>query len=626
MLVKLWCVLHNISIRSNTSKFHDTFVVDLKGNGNGLKIAQILNPSSRLDLKAQFSNARCTFSVGSYTGGQLTFQTSATWPSDLEINIFSQSYVLSTTRTPTLMEHTGLLFNIVSLRKYPKDDPKVLLKEMSAQANLIATNSVIIQNDSHLQYYDTKFLLESKHLSRSSCLGHLEGHSMIKGYKVYSTERPCGTFTSHANILIKDTRYNKKSGIRLLTFNEICRLDFHSPAQIDFFTDLAHEFGEHLAYKYIANCIPPGMLYVIYSTLIQDLISCKAESNSGGELNPGGAFPSQSTLAKPRKFYSMCQYLMACLFKPLKDDRNGAPAPTLYLDIQDIDIVKKRAVPNAPKPKKVKQRPTQSLNAKRRWSQFHKIHHCPSDVAQKTMKCTVGHGLHPGDIHQDYLCVDCTITQKDKQPRRHFNPVNTELELELLPGEGWSLDGADLGHLSYKKGYRYAINFVCMKSKLRCAYFTKSTNSFEFKEALEWLMAYTNQFTGRNIKILYSDMFSSYMEFNSPESIADFRKQYGISLRVIPPYMHHMNHEAEHSIDKCTKGCRTRLRHLVRESIRGTRIDDPLSYWPYAWQHYIQSFNMLANVTLEKRWGSIMTPWQLFTSNFKAQRMNLHLW
>ena len=54
--------------------------------------------------------------------------------------------------------------------------------------------------------------------------------------------------------------------------------------------------------------------------------------------------------------------------------------------------------------------------------------------------------------------------------------------------------------------------------------------------------------------------------------------------------MHHMNHEAEHSIDK----------------------------------YYIQSFNMLANVTLEKRWGSIMTSWQLFTSNFKAQRMNLH--
>ena len=97
MLVKLWCVLHNISIRSNTSKFHDTFAVDLEGNGSGLKIAQMLNPSSRLDLKAQFSNARCTFSVGSYTGGQLTFQTSTTWPSDLEINIFSQSYVLSTT-------------------------------------------------------------------------------------------------------------------------------------------------------------------------------------------------------------------------------------------------------------------------------------------------------------------------------------------------------------------------------------------------------------------------------------------------------------------------------------------------------------------------------------------------
>ena len=167
---------------------------------------------------------------------------------------------------------------------------KVLLKEMSAKANLLAASSVIIKHNSLLQYIDTEFLLEAKHLSRSSCLGHLEGHSMIKGYKVYSTERPCGTFTSHANILINDTRHNKTSGIRLLTFNEICRLDLHSPAQIDFFTDLANEFGEHLAYKYIAKCIPPGMLYVIYSTLIQDFLSCKAESSSGGEFNSGGAF------------------------------------------------------------------------------------------------------------------------------------------------------------------------------------------------------------------------------------------------------------------------------------------------------------------------------------------------
>ena len=270
------------------------------------------------------------------------------------------------------MPHTGLLFNIVSLRKYPKDDPKVLLKEMSAQANLLAANSVTIKRDSYLQYNDTDFLLEAKHLSRSSCLGHLEGHSMTKGYKVYSTERPCGTFTSHANILINDTRSNKKSGIRLLTFNEICHLDLHSPAQIDFFTDLSNEFGEHLAYKYIANCIPPGMLYVIYSTLIQDLLSCKGKSSpggefsSGGELNSGKLFPSQST--KPRKFYSMCQYLMACLFNSLKDNRNGAPAPSLYLNPQDIDVVKKKSVSNAPKPKKVIQRPTQSLNAKRRWS------------------------------------------------------------------------------------------------------------------------------------------------------------------------------------------------------------------------------------------------------------------
>lgn len=40
----------------------------------------------------------------------------------------------------------------------------------------------------------------------------------------------------------------------------------------------------------------------------------------------------------------------------------------------------------------------------------------------------------------------------------------------------------------------------------------------------------------------------------------------------------------------------------------GQRIPNPSQYWPFAWQHSVQCFNELPNVTLEKRRGITCTP------------------
>ena len=116
------------------------------------------------------------------------------------------------------------------------------------------------------------------------------------------------------------------------------------------------------------------------------------------------------------------------------------------------------------------------------------------------------------------------------------------------------------------------------------------------------------------------------MEFAPEDSIAEFRRQYGITLHVTPPYQHHKNHEAEHAIHANTMHCRTRLRALLKEQIGGCRIPDPAGYWPYAWQHSAQCYNELPNVTLEKRWQIVCTPWQKFTGDHSLDngQMRMH--
>ena len=105
-------------------------------------------------------------------------------------------------------------------------------------------------------------------------------------------------------------------------------------------------------------------------------------------------------------------------------------------------------------------------------------------------------------------------------------------------------------------------------------------------------------FTGNDVKVLYSDMFSTYRSFVGEESIAAFRKEYGIQLMNPPPYAHYLNGEAESAIQSAKRGTRTRLGSLIKKVVSGKRILDPSMYWPYAWEHYCQCDASLANITL----------------------------
>ena len=163
-------------------------------------------------------------------------------------------------------------------------------KQSIAQlANQLAPGSITFDNSGCPVYNDTTFALESCHLSRSCCIGHLDEFELQKGSKIYSIDRVSGTFTSHTNALFLDNRRANKSGIRLLSLKEICSLNQHSQTMLAFLHDNAKQYGQHVVFSWVANSVPTGMLHALYSTSLDTLNMTLC---SGGEYRRGASFQS----------------------------------------------------------------------------------------------------------------------------------------------------------------------------------------------------------------------------------------------------------------------------------------------------------------------------------------------
>ncbi|EGB04086.1 hypothetical protein AURANDRAFT_67518 [Aureococcus anophagefferens] len=492
-------------------------------------------------------------------------------------------------------------------RQFDKDNPSVKANGLSC---------IELDDYGLMTYKDVNFELESCYLSRSSYLGYINGEN-VKGNKVYSIQRASPTFTSWANILILDDRHKNRmfKGIRNLTFNEILRINHLAEEQDDFLRSIP----EDQAYTYIANAVPSGMLHTVYKAVIDDL---------NGELDSGGVYFTLSNLVAfetPKKNTAthLIGKVMNLMFEPSED--TGHVLDNSYPEFPkvDTDVSKKRHVRTAKHDTTT--RDTTEAASKKRMRDFHRIYHCNNDVAAKTMQCTTNHRLLPGDIKHKQNCMECSICKNDKNPRSHFNKNIPTKEVKLSVGEGYSFDGADLTHISHQ-GFRYVLNFIDVVSKTRVAYYVRSNATHEFREALEYVKTYSKQFTGNELKFLYSDMFSTYMEFRSDNGIAAFRDETGITLEVCPPYMHWKNGEVESSIHECKKGTRVRLRNFAQQLARlenNRYIRETNDYWPWAWEHTCQSFNSLASVALEKRYGVTVTPWQYFTNDTSHHKLAL---
>jgi len=290
IVAKVYTMIYNITRRSSQARTHDTYLIDLYGENKALKgcykaVDGHLGPGQAT-----------TFQVGHFSSGLLPGSVNAlSQEIQVKKNICQKMMPLSNTSF-TQSKHQDLCFNIVTLKSVSDVSSEETHARLTDYTNYFAPNTVVAESDGLLAFLDPSFTLDSKNLSRSAYLGHLfEGK--CKGFKVYSRHRPCPTFTSYANVLIKDDRSLRK-GVRLLSRTEMLRLNNFPPEIIKFLEGST----QAEANRYIANSIPTNMLHNIYKSVIADLDSeCEGVPESGGAVQGTGRMLNLFNLSQVKR-------------------------------------------------------------------------------------------------------------------------------------------------------------------------------------------------------------------------------------------------------------------------------------------------------------------------------------
>mmetsp|Transcript_12478 Transcript_12478/g.37456 ORF Transcript_12478/g.37456 Transcript_12478/m.37456 type:complete len:285 (-) Transcript_12478:202-1056(-) len=250
IVAKIYSLIHNILMRASQGRNHDTYLIDLYCKNKA--------PPAAFRMLGDYvpTGHMATFQVGHFSGGLLERVAGSSQNVLLTSNV-CQNVMNVVNTTFKQQPHQGLCFNITSLKLITNVPTAQTHKSLVARANHFAPDTIVTEESGALTFLDPNFTLESKNLSRSAYLGHLH-EGTRKGFKVYSIHRPCPTFTSYANVLIKDHRSHRK-GVRLLTHPEMLKLNNFPPEVVEFLV----QCGEAKANRYIANSIPTNMLYTI---------------------------------------------------------------------------------------------------------------------------------------------------------------------------------------------------------------------------------------------------------------------------------------------------------------------------------------------------------------------------
>jgi hypothetical protein len=388
--------------------------------------------------------------------------------------------------------------------------------------------------------------------------------------------------------------------VRLLSFNEMLKLNSFPEDTLDLLRE-----NRKKALRYIANAIPTRMLHTIYSVVIDDL---------DREMGSGGDAPCIS----PPNLLNLSYCMSAQTSTPSK-------VMTQPIDL-DVRKVKHYQQSRTNKHKiKFSRDPTHA--AIRRMRIMHRTYHSYRDRVQKSLSCVSGLGITENMLKHEIPCFDCIMADERAPCRKHHSSDINKFEKQYEPGEGWCFDGGDVGVYSIN-GHRYAIVFVCIRSKEKVTYYCKDNSAAEFKKALEYLMFHVKTLAGgggcRKVKLLYSDMFSTYRSFLGEDSIRALRDEFDIRLEQTPPYAHWLNGEAEKAIQTLKRGTRARLRALTGKFVNGKIIRTPHLYWTYAWEHTMQCDNALANMSLLNRWHHIVTSDQVYHGTEHSPQVHKH--
>ena len=184
-----------------------------------------------------------------------------------------------------------------------------------------------------------------------------------------------------------------------------------------------------------------------------------------------------------------------------------------------------------------------------------------------------------------------------------------------------SLDTGDSNVYSVFRNSCYTVNFVDVVSFFRVTVYLQDNSAPLFLKAIEYAVRVFQYLSSNALRELVSDMFSTY---TGTRLIANFRDTKGIILRVMPPYMHWMNHIAEDMIHRSTISTRVRLPGLRGKIIKGRPIDDPSVYHPFATEHSNPCHNHSPYFPLQKRFGFPQTPFQCINRDHVISQVDMH--
>ena len=456
-----------------------------------------------------------------------------------------------------------------------------------------------------------------------------------KGRRVYSVDACMPTFTSFGNVLIHDDRVEPAS-VRYLTVREMARASNFDEELVNFLQSLP----EQEAVTYIANAVPIGLLSTVYAAVHDHAATSwlsekrreptdhnrnSSETTSIEWMEAGEKLramparvtePAATTPQTAARIPSASSWSHTNHDPPQADDgppptESDAPAEPGEPPTWGHVLGRERTRAKASWSRLAKHGSSEFDNAVDRITHLHRVTgHAPADRLEKIIACG-GTNCKPGDSRYLPPCQTCMTGGFDHVRRHHKTPSTTREEMlrKYLPGEYWIFDVCEMPVYSVHGQFRYVFGATCPVSNFMVSYYASDLSTSTYVDFLKYLNDVSCQRCGRRVVTVYHDDFSTFHEHFD---VAQAKSELNISSVTTPPYMHWLNTVAEIQFRWKVRTCRILLQQLVGARVRNVVIKDPQGYWPHAWDHAVDVYNVSPSSVNLRLYGHAYTPEQLF--------------
>ena len=462
-------------------------------------------------------------------------------------------------------------------------------------------------------YLTEKF--QDKYDTFAILLGNILTTSSLGG-KVYSRHGPYVTITREARAMILDDREDGYCGIRYPTVTELARFSGFNGAQRNFLTSLP---TEKEALLIIASAVTYNTDLTIWSAICDhafgDLernyfFSQKHLHHLDLQLKPTDDARDNDSV---QSFEAMCPRLLST--------GAGISSETVAEHLPDMGLRQGNSRPSVQKAALPAANSAGGITlARAAWKLHDTLCPCSSETFENTVAITLGHQVAQGASAICQNCPKCLQFNRDFYAFGQHSKSDTAMYRRWKPGECISIDGADANTRSLFGQYSIVLIVVDMGSMKTYSCYLKGNSAREFVESMDNVRKQLALETGNRLKSVYADDFSTYKDH---QLVAEWRELNHIELLSNPPYAKQYNAYAENRIRSLKKATRANLSRLKGVEIGGKVITDPTPFWPFAWEHARQSFNLRSHTTLEQWYQVPCSPDQAASSNFAPRKVRL---